>query len=119
MYCTVEDIEALLSSDFFKEHNIPDRATLTTIANQVAARIDGVLISYGYDVPVVNTTLKALLSAMNANGVAAIIASKDHPADVRPDNIFRDNYNQDLQVLIDRHYIDYIKLVEEKDNRSW
>jgi len=119
MYCTIEDIEALLSSDFFKEHNLPDRSKLKIIAEQVAAQIDGILIKYGYTIPPTNPQLKSLLGAMNANGVAAIIASKDHPADVRPDNVFKENYNQGLQVLIDRHYIDYVGLNEEEDDRQW
>jgi len=119
MYCTVEDIEALLNSQYFEKHLKPSRDILTRIAEQVTASIDGVLILHGYTYPVTNATLKSLLSSINSAGVAAILVARDHPADVRPDNVFDKRYKEGIAMIKDRRYIAYINLDQTEDERKW
>ena len=119
MYCTIEDIESLLNSQYFEKHRKPNRTTLTAIANQIASQIDGILGMYGYDIPPTDSAILSLVSSMNANGVAATLMAKDHPADSRPDNVFKQMFDAGVKVLISRHYVPYKDLSVEEDRREW
>jgi hypothetical protein len=120
MYCTIEDIEGILNTDYFKGHKPTDRGQLKLLGGIISNDIDGTLLQYGYTLPVIDTKLLLFLSSTNVIGVAAIVAPREIPMDMnkRYDNIFERMYNRAIKQLITRHWIGGFAM-QTTDERTW
>lgn len=120
MYCKIEDIEGILNTDYFKGHKPTDRSQLALLGGIISNDIDGVLLQYGYTLPVTDAKLLSFLSSVNVLGVAAILAPREIPIDMnkRYDNIFERMYERAIKQLITRHWIGGIAKWTE-DEREW